>query len=125
MQPFSTRGGTYWSRRNRATRKEKRESERSSLKRAVRACYRFSCIGAIQRGSRTNMPASATLRRAALLVLPCLALAAQAPVASADSSLLIGRGSHIVDVNVGYGRWLDSGAPPGSFGFGVGYMRFT
>jgi hypothetical protein len=66
------------------------------------------------------------LRRAAFLVLPCLALAARAPIACADSSsLLVGRGSHIVDVNFGYGRWLDSGAPPGSFGFGVGYMHFT
>lgn len=71
------------------------------------------------------MSATTTLRRAALLVLPCLALAARAPVACADSSLLVGRGSHIVDVNFGYGRWMDSGAPPGSFGFGVGYMHFT
>jgi hypothetical protein len=71
------------------------------------------------------MSASATLRRLAILVLPCLALAARAPIACADSSLLVGRGSHIVDINLGYGRWLDSGAPPGSFGFGVGYMHFT
>ena len=72
------------------------------------------------------MFASATLRRAATAVtVLLLALAARAPVACADSSLLIGRGSHIIDVNLGYGRWLDSGAPPGSFGFGVGYMNFT
>jgi hypothetical protein len=72
------------------------------------------------------MLASATLRRAAMAAAACLALAGHAPTASADSSsLLIGRGSHIIDVNLGYGRWLDAGAPPGSFGFGVGYMSFT
>jgi hypothetical protein len=68
---------------------------------------------------------SATLRRAAIVASACLVLAGHAPAASADSSLLIGRGSHIIDVNLGYGRWLDSSAPPGSFGFGVGYMSFT
>jgi len=71
------------------------------------------------------MFASTTLRRAAIAASACLALAGWSPIASADSSLLIGRGSHLIDVNLGYGRWLDSGAPPGSFGFGVGYMNFT
>jgi hypothetical protein len=72
------------------------------------------------------MPASRTLRRAAIALFVCATLAARAPMASAaDPSLLIGRGSHILDVNLGYGRWLDSHAPPGSFGFGVGFLHFT
>src|SRR5436190_1334730 len=121
MQPFSTRRGTYWSRRSCATRKE----DAFFVEARLRGCYRFKCIGALQRGSRTTMSASTTLRLAAILVLPCLALAARAPIACADSSLLVGRGSRIVDVNFGYGRWLDSGAPPGSFGFGVGFLHFT
>lgn len=71
------------------------------------------------------MSASIALRRVTTALVVCLALAARAPIAGADSSLLIGRGSHIIDVNLGYGRWLDSHAPPGSFGFGVGFLQFT
>ncbi|HKA24589.1 MAG TPA: hypothetical protein VKF80_06395 [Candidatus Eisenbacteria bacterium] len=71
------------------------------------------------------MSASTTLRRFALAAVPCLGLVTQAPIASADPSLLIGRGSHIVDVNFGYGRWMDPHAPSGSFGFGVGFLTFT
>jgi hypothetical protein len=69
------------------------------------------------------MSASAMLRRAVLAAT--VALAARAPTASADPSLLVGRGSHIIDVNLGYGRWLESSAPAGSFGFGVGFLSFT
>ena len=39
--------------------------------------------------------------------------------------MLLGRGSHLIDLNFGYGRWLEPGAPGGSFGFGAGLLHFT
>ncbi len=35
-----------------------------------------------------------------------------------------GPGSQLVDINMGYGKWLEANAPGGSFGFGVGYQYF-
>jgi hypothetical protein len=52
------------------------------------------------------------------------AVMSSSPGAAGPRDNLIGRGSHLIDLNLGYGRWLTDGAPKGSFGFGIGFLYF-
>lgn len=69
--------------------------------------------------SRRAAAACAALALAATLSRPAL-VGAQ----TSGGSSMLGRGSQFIEINAGFGRWLESGAPDGSFGFGAGYTYF-
>ena len=69
-------------------------------------------------GSRILGPGLATL----FLSLAMAGAPAAEPAAAPE--MLLGRGSHLIDLNLGYGHLAAPGAPGGSFGFGVGFLHF-